>query len=262
VAVLVFSSLLIIFPIFEFNIHEYMIKKTSHRLRRLVQIILVSQISILTSHICSAQDNQEDVSKMVREVIPVQVDKSLFKVTPPPTPTVAAATDKKGKKQATADSPPTDTPPAADTGATAMPAPASEVAKRAQIWMDTKYTKYTKSNCSNGKGVVCQISFPYKVKELNPTDKVEGEITMTVTIEAKEGKYRYTINNIKHKSTVAECSGGDVYSLVPECGSMKMTDLSWKHIKAGAMADANMVADDLKDVMSKFSGDAPKKDDW
>jgi hypothetical protein len=224
------------------------------------KVFLVSVLA-LSITLGYSQDKQEDVTKMVREVINVDVDKSLFKTTPPPTPTVAAPTDKKGKKQAAVDPPPTDTP--TDTSSTTtMPAPASEIAKRAQIWMDAKPTAYTKSNCANGKGVVCQVSFPYKVKELNPTDKVEGEIIMTVTIEAKEGKYRYTINNIKHKATVAELSGGDVYAVVPECGSMKMTNLSWTHIKAGAFADAKMVADDLKAIMAKFSGDAPKKDDW
>ena len=106
------------------------------------------------------------------------------------------------------------------------------------------------------------MSFVYKTKELNPTDKVEGEINMTVTIEAKEGKYRYTINNIRHKATLGDFSGGDVYTSVPECGSMKLTDLSWKHIKAAAFADAKMVADDLKAKMTQSSGDAPKKDDW
>jgi hypothetical protein len=224
------------------------------------KLFLLSTLSV-SATLGYSQDKQEDVTKMVREVINVLVDKALFKTTPPPTPTVAATTDKKGKKQPVVDTPPTDAPP--DTGATSMPAPASEVAKRAQLWMDAKPTGYTKSNCANnGKGVTCQISFPYKVKELNPTDKVEGEITMTVTIEAKEGKYRYTISNIRHKATVAESSGGDVYAVVPECGSMKLTDLSWKHIKSGAFADAKMVADDLKDVMFRFSGDAPKKDDW
>jgi hypothetical protein len=226
------------------------------------KLFLVSLL-VVSVNLAFSQDKQEkeDVSKMVREVINVDVVKALFKTTPPPTPTVAAV-DKKGKKQTAVDPPPTDTPPA-DTGASTMPAPAAELAKRAQIWMADKPTKYTKSNCANsGKGVTCQISFSYKVKELNPSDKVEGEITMTVTIEAKEGKYRYTIHNIKHKATVGECSGGDIYAVVPECGSMKLTDLSWKHIKSGAFADAKMVADDLKALMAKFSGDAPKKDDW
>lgn len=224
------------------------------------KILLLSALSIYTT-LGYSQDKTEDVTKMVREVISVDVDKSLFKVTPPPTPTVAT-TDKKGKKQAVIDPPPTDAP--ADTSVvTTMPCPASELAKRAQIWMSDKPTKYTKSNCANnGKGVVCHVSFPYKIKELNPTDKVEGEITMAVTVEAKEGKYRYTINNIKHKALVTTSSGGDVYAIVPECGSMNLTELSWKHIKAAAFADAKIVADDLKETMKKFSGDAPKKDDW
>ncbi|HEX7414944.1 MAG TPA: hypothetical protein VF411_12950 [Bacteroidia bacterium] len=225
------------------------------------KLILAAALS-LSASLAFSQDKTEDVSKMIREVIPVNVDKSLFKTTPPPTPTVAT-TDKKGKKKVAVTPPPTDTASVDTTGNTTMPAPASEVAKRAQIWMADKPTKYTKSNCSNGgNGIVCQVSFPYKVKELNPTDKVEGEITMTITVEAKEGKYRYTINNIKHKATIAESSGGDIYAVVPECGSMKLSDLSWKHIKSGAFADAKMVADDLKAIMAKFSGDAPKKDDW
>ncbi len=224
------------------------------------KLFLASALSLSVS-LAFSQDKTEDVSKMVREVINVDVDKSLFKTTAPTPAPTPATTDKKGKKAADTP-PPTDTP--ADTGAvTTMPCPAAELAKRAQIWMGEKPTKYTKSNCANnGKGVTCQVSFPYKIKELNPTDKVEGEITMAVTIEAKEGKYRYTINNIKHKATVAESSGGDVYGVVPECGSMKLTDLSWKHIKSAAFADAKIVADDLKATMAKFSGDAPKKDDW
>ena len=228
----------------------------------MIRKIFLASLGLLLFNFSYAQEKTEDVTKMVREVINVDVDKKLFaSPTPPPTPTVSA-TNKKGKKQAAVDPPPIDTP--VDTSAvTTMPAPASEIAKRAQIWMAEKPTVYTKSNCANnGKGVACQISFPYKVKELNPSDQVEGEITMTVTIEAKEGKYRYTINNIKHKSTNTEYSGGDVYGVVPECGSMKLSDLSWKHIKAGAFADAKIVADNLKATMAKFSGDAPKKDDW
>ena len=225
----------------------------------MIRKIRLASLGLLLFNFSFAQEQTEDVNKMVREVINVDVDKKLFSSPPTPPPGV---TDKKGKKKTEDVPPPTDTPPA-DTGVATMPAPASEIAKRAQIWMDTKPIKYTKSNCANnGKGVTCQISFPYKVKELNPTDKVEGEITMTITVEAKEGKYRYTINNIKHKAIVAESSGGDIYGVVPECGSMKLTDLSWKHIKSGAFADAKLIADDLKAVMAKFSGDAPKKDDW
>src|ERR1035437_1820502 len=97
------------------------------------KLILASALS-LSASLAFSQDKTEDVSKMVREIIPVNVDKSLFKTTPPPTPTVAT-TDKKGKKKVADTPPPTDEgPPVDTTGNTTMPAPASEVAKRAQIW--------------------------------------------------------------------------------------------------------------------------------
>ncbi|HTA61350.1 MAG TPA: hypothetical protein VK835_02795 [Bacteroidia bacterium] len=224
------------------------------------KIIFTSLLTASAAFAFSQTDNKEDESKMIREVVPVQVDKAKFAVPTTPTPPPTETVGKNGKKK-TVEAPPAEVAP--DTTSPLIPAPASELIKRAQNWVgDNKSKQYTKSNCAAGKSTVCQISFPYQIKELNPTDKVEGEITMSVTIDAKEGKYRYTINNIKHKAKVADASGGDVYATVPECGSMKLTELSWKHIKAAAFADAKIVTDDLKAKMAQDSGDAPKKDDW
>ena len=225
------------------------------------KIILTLFLTVSASLAVSQADkDKEDESKMLREVINVQVDKAKFAKPAVPAAPPVETTGKNGKKKTT-EEPPVEAAP--DTSSPVIPAPVSELVKRAQLWSeDNKSKQYTKSNCSGGNSTVCQVSFPYKVKELNPTDKVEGEITMTVTIEAKEGKYRYTVNNLKHKALVADASGGDVYATVPECGSMKLSDLSWKHIKSAAFADAKIVADDLKAKMAQFSGDAPKKDDW
>ena len=223
------------------------------------KIILTSLLTASSFFTFSQTKEKEDETKMVREIIPVQIEKP--KVAAVPTPPPVETTDKHGKKKIVETPPPVEAAP--DTTSPMIPAPVSELAKRAQGWSEDKPVKYTKSNCTNsGSSVICQVSFPYKVKELNPTDKVEGEITMTVTIEAKEGKYRYTINNIKHKATVADASGGDIYVAVPECGSMTLSDLSWKHIKSAAFADAKLVADDLKAKMAVPSGDGTKKDDW
>ena len=226
------------------------------------KIVLVSILTVSASFSFSQNQKVEDEMKMVREVITVQVDKSQF-AAPILSQPAPEASGKKGKTK-TADTPPPEEA-AADTSSPMIPAPVSEIVKRAQNWSGDKpiANKYSKRNCANtGNGFTCQVSFLYKVKELNPVDKVDGEITMTVNIEAKEGKYRYTINNIRHKATVTECSGGDIYEPIPECGSMRLTDLSWKHIKAAAFADAKLVADDLKAKMAQSSGDAPKKDDW
>ena len=225
--------------------------------------IILSVLLSTSSLIIFSQNDQEDESKMLREVINVQVERAKFSSPPAaaPAPPVNLA-GKNGKKKNDPPPPaPADLTP--DTSSPLIPAPVSEIDKRAQNWSVDKPLKYTKSNCSNnGTSVVCQISFPYKVKELNPSDLVEGEITMNVSIEAKEGKYRYTITKIKHKASAVGVSGGDVYAPVPECGSLKLTDLSWKHIKSAALIDAQLIADELKARMARPSGDSIQKDEW
>ncbi|MEO8760160.1 MAG: hypothetical protein ABI388_03535 [Bacteroidia bacterium] len=223
----------------------------------MIKKFILATILTASASFAFAQDKEkEDESKMIREVINVQADKSLFTVkTPPPAP------NKNGKKHVEEVE-----PAAPDTSNPLIPAPAFELAKRAQNWSNDKpvaNSKYTKNNCSaNGNMATCQFTFIYKVKDLNPTEKVDGEITMTITVEAKEGKYRYTVNNIRHKATVSDVSGGDVFANVAECGSMKISDLTWKKIKSAAFADAKVITDDLKAKMDKPSGETVKKDDW
>jgi hypothetical protein len=206
-----------------------------------------------------SQEQEEDETKMVREVVSVMVDKAKFAApTPPPQPVAEQHGKKKHKKQQEEVAP----PPAADTGATTIPAPSEELAKRANNWLKAKTTKYVKANGSNsGNTISCNATFVYKQKILNPENDVDGKITMDVIVDAKEGKYRYTIKNIKHISDKPGLSGGSIYEKVPECGSMKMSDLTWKHVKSAAYADIQMVVDDLKAQM-KLDGDQKKKDDW
>lgn len=204
-----------------------------------------------------SQEEDEDNTKMVREVITVMVDKSKF-AAPPPAPTEDHS-KKGGKKKKHTEDPP---PPAPDTGATTMPAPPSEIMKRAANWSKYKNIKYKKTNVANsGSSVSLTAEFPFKQKMLNPENEVDGSITMDVIVEAKDGKYRYTIKNIKHKADKPGMSGGDIYLQVPECGSMKINEQTWKHIKSAAFTDVGIVQDELKAKM-KEDGDQPKKDDW
>jgi hypothetical protein len=41
---------------------------------------------------------------------------------------------------------------------------------------------------------------------------VQGSITMHVSIDAKEGKYRYTISKLNHNAKNGDYTGGDVYT--------------------------------------------------
>lgn len=217
-------------------------------------------VFVLVSSVILAQE-KEDESKLIREVIKLDVDKTKFAPKPPVAEPVVATT--KGKKGKTEEPPP---PPPVEEGVPDttnpfIPAPQDEVLKRAQNWYTLKNDKIKKSNGTNsGKSVSCNLTFPFKQKVLNPESDVDGTISMDLVIEAKEGKYRYTIKNIKHQAAKAGMSCGDIYAAVPECGSMKVSDRTWKSIKKEAFINAQIVAEDLKEKMNREV--ESKKDEW
>lgn len=217
-------------------------------------------LSLVILPFASNSQEKEDASKMFRDIVPIEVDRAKFSPPKPASqPVVEDTKGKKGKKKKVEEQPPVEAQP--DTLPATMPAPIGEILKRAQNWYIVKSDKFVKSNGANsGKSVSCQVTFPFKQKMLNPENDVDGKITMDVNIEAKDGKYRYTIKNIKHKANKPDMSGGDVYGKVPECGSMKFNDRTWKHVKSEAFACAKIVVDDLKVKMAEEVND--KKDEW
>jgi hypothetical protein len=219
---------------------------------KLKAIMLKQVLFFLPLFFCtfsSFSQEKEDETKMIREIVPLEVDRAKYGVKPPPPPP-SPVTDVKGKKKKKAEEPVAE--PVQDTLPPTMPAPAAEVLKRAQNWYSAKASKFVKANGANsGKTVSCNVSFVFKQKLLNPENEVDGKITMDVLIDAKEGKYRYTIKNIKHKANKQGMSGGDIYSAVPECGSMNVTDRTWKQIKSQALVNAQLVIEDLKTSMKE-----------
>src|SRR4051812_15599272 len=110
--------------------------------------------------------------------------------------------------------------------------PASNLAKRAVNWVKVESPRFKKSmGVSTGSKAECLATFKIKAKELNPIPDFTGIITMHVTIECKDNKYRYSITKMKHTAANGKASGGDITNIVPECGSMTMPDLIWKKIK-------------------------------
>src|ERR1700741_5538182 len=218
-------------------------------------IILFSLFLIAPVFMNAQEDDEEDPKKMVREVISVEVEKP--KYVPPPVHTEPHG--KKGKKKHV-EEPIVDVP--VDTGSNMMPAPVAELAKRAGNWTAVKNKKFTKTNISNtGSNITVTATFPYKPKELNPVNDLEGEISMEVLIECKEGKYRYTVHKMMHKAKKGESSGGDVFNDIPACGSMNLNSVTWKQIRSIALADANVVVQELKAKMTE-AGTQPKKGEW
>jgi hypothetical protein len=222
------------------------------------RVLIFASFFALPLAVLSQAAEKEDPAKMFRDIVTVQVDRAKFTPTVAPTPTVATV-DPKNKKKKKVEEPPPE--PVADTLSPMMPAPPAEIVKRAQNWYMEKNPKYTKANGSNsGKTVTCNVSFPYKQKLLNPENDVDGKFTMDVIIEAKDGKYRYTVKNIKHIANKQGMSGGDIYAKIPEAGSMAITDRTWKHVKSEAFTCAKFVIEDFKAKIAEEVKD--DKDEW
>ncbi len=147
-----------------------------------------------------------------------------------------------------------------------LPPPAasvSEILKRAVNFVKIESNKYTKANgVTTGSKAEFTASFTFKPKELNPQADVQGSLTMHLSVEAKEGKYRYTISKITHVAKNPEFTGGDVYSEVPKCGTMKLPVDQWKRIRSEALKNAALVATDLKAFMKKSSSEPINADEW
>ena len=143
------------------------------------------------------------------------------------------------------------------------PMPATEILKRAVNFAKSENKKYTKTNgVTAGSKAECVITFKYKPKELNPQADVEGVFTMHLSIEAKEGKYRYVITKIHHTAKNAEFTGGDIYSEVPKCGSMVLPMDLWRRMKSEALKNAMTVTEDVKDAMKIRSDKPVDGDEW
>ncbi len=141
----------------------------------------------------------------------------------------------------------------ADTGAP-LPMNQSEILKRAINYIKIEDKKYKKTNGVNsGNKAECVIVIAYKPKELNPQAEVEGTFSMHVSIEAKQGKYRYTVSKFNHNAKKADFSGGDLYNEVPKCGSMKVSPELWKKMRGESMKYVSQITTDIKEAMKRSS---------
>lgn len=140
---------------------------------------------------------------------------------------------------------------------------ASEILKRAVNFVKMENKKYTKGNgVTTGSKAECVVTFAYKPKELNPTADVQGTITMHLSIDAKEGKYRYTISKLNHNAKNGDYTGGDIYGEVPKCGSMKLPPDMWKRLKSEAFKQSAILANDVKEAMKISSTTPVNSDEW
>ncbi len=140
---------------------------------------------------------------------------------------------------------------------------ASELMKRAINWVKEDSPRFIKTNgITTGSKAEFIAVFKIKTKELNPVADYSGTITMHVSIECKENRYRYTVGKIKHVSANGKVTGGDINLVVPECGSMTLPANEWKKIKGEGKRGSEAVVSELLEGMDKRSTSGANKDDW
>jgi hypothetical protein len=201
-----------------------------------VSNLLCASILFLSTTTLFAQETKKD-EKKIQEVVTMSAD---------PLPVVANE----------------DGSVPVDTGAP-KPMAQTEILKRAVNWVKLENKKYIKATgVTSGSKAECVATFNYKPKELNPQADVQGTFSMHVSIEAKEGKYRYTISKIMHNAKNAEYTGGDVNNEVPKCGSMVLPPDLWKRLRSEALKNVAVVVEDLKEGMKHPSTEVVNADEW
>lgn len=87
----------------------------------------------------------------------------------------------------------------------------------------------------------------------NPFNKAHGgNVKFQFTIQCKNGRYKYAINNLVHSDINANgnFSGGDLENEKPLCGTFFMTRKIWYKIKAESDQYANQMISNLKTTMA------------
>jgi len=87
-----------------------------------------------------------------------------------------------------------------------------------------------------------------------------GGFNFTITVTAKEGRYRYIITDIEHYAKKSEMhSGGAIENEKPACGTFFMLKRHWRNIKKQAHEGISVMYQDLVQYMSETNSE---EDDW
>ncbi len=89
---------------------------------------------------------------------------------------------------------------------------------------------------------------------------LNGTVSFTVRIDAKDGKYRYIITDFEHSEPRG--SGGKLELDKAECGTSRMLPASWKKIKTLTTNQINDLVTDIKRIVREYENDPARNDDW
>jgi len=140
----------------------------------------------------------------------------------------------------------------------------NELYLRAKLWVATKYNSAKnviqlddKENCI----LVIKAQFPVTASAGLMSRMEEGNVNYTFTIECKDSRYKYTIDELTHSCSVGYGSGGKLTNLVPDCGYMSLPKKGWLDIKGQGEDYIKRIGSSLEKGMNSV-GATMSKDNW
>lgn len=85
-----------------------------------------------------------------------------------------------------------------------------------------------------------------------------GYCRFILTIECKDGKYRYTLTGFEHFDPLGKFSGGPLELEKPVCGTFYFPKKKWREMKNDIYNDANELLSEIRKNMKK----SPLSDNW
>jgi len=132
--------------------------------------------------------------------------------------------------------------------------------ENAKAWIKSYYKSPRAIKAEDAmEGTISVVSM-FRIMSEPQGTKPGGVINYSLDIKVKEGKYKYTISNLRHTDkSQAIGSGGKLERSEPHCGLKEMKLEQWSGIKTQAKEGVEKIIADFKKGMSYTSPDESDK---
>lgn len=105
-------------------------------------------------------------------------------------------------------------------------------------------------------------SYPLEYSSTKPGRNDKGKVNFTLSIFAKDGKYRYIVTDFVHEGLEGAAAGGKLENVQPDCGKAGMVPGNWVAIKNKTKAQMEYWVKEMKKAEIHVQNDPAKNKDW
>jgi len=128
--------------------------------------------------------------------------------------------------------------------------------ENAKAWFKSYYQSPRVIKAEDAMEGTISAKSMFKIKSEPGGEKQGGVINYTLNFKIKEGKYKYTITNLRHSDQTEKIgSGGKLERKEPLCGYKVMKEEQWAGIKKQAKEEVEKLIEAFKKGMEYTSPD-------